>query len=86
MEQNKKISDLYDAHEKSISSMTGKKTIICSMKGWKTFYKKSEQIDFEQIRDLEESLIVISRSSRRKIKYINKLVECVQNEMSESKA
>ena len=67
MEQNKKISDLYDAHEKSISSMTGKKTIICSMKGWKTFYKKSEQIDFEQIRDLEESLIVIQDIADEKL-------------------
>ena len=67
MEQNKKISDLYDAHEKSISSMTGKKTIICSMKGWKTFYKKSEQIDFEQIRDLEESLIVIQDLADEKL-------------------
>ena len=67
MKQNKKISDLYDAHEKSISSMTGKKTIICSMKGWKTFYKKSEQIDFEQIRDLEESLIVIQDLADEKL-------------------
>ena len=67
MEQNKKISDLYDAHEKSISSMTGKKTIICSMKGWKTFYKKSEQIDFEQIRDLEDSLIVIQDLADEKL-------------------
>ena len=67
MEQNKKISDLYDAHEKSISSMTGKKTIICSMKGWKTFYKKSQQIDFEQIRDLEESLIVIQDLADEKL-------------------
>ena len=67
MEQNKKISDLYDAHEKSISSMTGKKTIICTMKGWKTFYKKSEQIDFEQIRDLEESLIVIQDLADEKL-------------------
>ena len=67
MEQNKKISDLYDAHEKSISSMTGKKTIICSMKGWKTFYKKSEQIDLEQIRDLEESLIVIQDLADEKL-------------------
>ena len=43
-EHYKKVAELYDAHEKSISNMKEKNPAKCLMKDWITFHKRSEQI------------------------------------------
>ena len=70
-EKYRKISELFDAHEKSVSNMIEKK---CLMKGWIIFHKKSKQI------------LIQSNSGRIKLAKLNRVKDLVKEKLNTLKS
>ena len=91
VKQCKKISQLYDAHEKSISNMIEKNNKMLNGR----LNNLSQEIrtnsdSFKQLkdntRDLEESLTVNQDFVEEKLNTIKSQLKLIQNEVSENKA
>ena len=89
VERYKKISELYDANEKSISNMIEKNSKMFNK--WlnnlsqeiKTNYDSIKQLK-DNIRDLEESLTVNQDLVEQKLKKLKIQMRSIQNEVSEN--
>ena len=90
-EQYKKVSELYDAHEKSISNMIEKNSKIFNERlnnlsqEIKTNYDSIKQLK-DNTRDLEESLTVNQDLVEEKLNTLKSQMRSIQNEVSENKA
>ena len=90
-EQYKKISELYDAHEKSISSMTEKNRKMFNERlnnlsqEIKSNYDSVKQLK-DNTRYLEESLTVNRDLVEEKLNTLKSQMRSIQNEVNESKA
>ena len=90
-EQYKKISELYDAHEKSISNMIEKNSKMFNERlnnlsqEIKTNYDSIKQLK-DNTRDLEESLTVNQDLVEEKLNTLKSQMRSIQNEVSENKA
>ena len=90
-EQYKKISELYDAHEKSISSMTEKNRKMFNERLNNLSQEiKSNYDSIKQLKDntryLEESLTVNQNLVEEKLNTLKSQMRSIQNEVSENKA
>ena len=89
--QCKKISELYDAHEKSISNMIEKNNKMLNERlnnlsqEIRTNSDSIKQLK-DNIRDLEESLTVNQDFVEEKLNTIKSQSKLIQNEVSENKA
>ena len=89
VERYKKISELYDANEKSISNMIEKNSKMFNK--WlnnlsqeiKTNYDSIKQLK-DNTRDLEESLTVNQDLVEQKLKKLKIQMRSIQNEVSEN--
>ena len=90
-EQYKKISELYDAHEKSVSNMIEKNSKMFNERlnnlsqEIKTNYDSIKQLK-DNTRDLEESLTVNQDLVEEKLNTLKSQMRSIQNEVSENKA
>ena len=90
-EQYKKISELYDAHEKSISSMTEKNRKMFNERlnnlsqEIKSNYDSVKQLK-DNTRYLEESLTVNRDLVEEKLNTLKSQMRSIQNEVNENKA
>ena len=90
-EQYKKISELYDAHEKSISSMTEKNRKMFNERLNNLSQEiKSNYDSIKQLKDntryLEESLTVNRDLVEEKLNTLKSQMRSIQNEVNENKA
>ena len=90
-EQYKQISELYDAHEKSISSMTEKNRKMFNERLNNLSQEiKSNYDSIKQLKDntryLEESLTVNRDLVEEKLNTLKSQMRSIQNEVNESKA
>ena len=90
-EQYKKLSELYDAHEKTISNMTEKNNKMLNER----LNNLSQEIRTnshsikelkDKTRDFEESLTVNQDLVQEKLNTLKSQVRSIQNEVSENKA
>ena len=90
-EQYKKISELYDAHEKSISNMIEKNSKIFNERlnnlpqEIRKNYDSIKQLK-DNTRDFEESLIVNQDLVEEKLNTLKSQMRSIKNEVSENKA
>ena len=90
-EQYKKLSELYDAHEKPISNMVEKNSKMFNERlnnlsqEIKTNYDSIKQLK-DNTRDLEESLTVNQDLVEEKLNTLKSQMRSIQNEVSENKA